>query len=110
MAEKQGTQRSAVVRIKDKQIRVQQDDVIKVPLLETEVGATVDFDEVLLLNDAEIRVGTPTVEGARVRAEVLAHGREKKIIVFKFKRRKGYRNTQGHRQDFTSVKITSIEG
>lgn len=110
MAEKQGTQRSAVVRIKDKQIRVQQNDVIKVPLLETEVGATVDFDEVLLLNDAEIRVGTPTVEGARVRAEVLAHGREKKIIVFKFKRRKGYRNTQGHRQDFTSVKITSIEG
>ncbi len=110
MAEKQGTQRSAVVRIKDKQIRVQQNDVIKVPLLETEVGATVDFDEVLLLNDAEIRVGTPTVEGARVRAEVLAHGREKKIIVFKFKRRKGYRNTQGHRQDFTSVKITAIEG
>ena len=102
--------RSAVVRIKDKQIRVHENDVIKIPLLETEVGSTVDFDEVLLLNDAEIRVGTPTVEGARVRAEVLAHGREKKILVFKFKRRKGYRNTQGHRQDFTSVKITSIEG
>lgn len=110
MAEKTGAGRSAVVRIKDKQIRVQANDVIKVPFLENEVGSTVDFDEVLLLNDTEVRVGTPTVEGARVRAEVLAHGRDKKVLVFKYKRRKGYRNMQGHRQDFTSVKITAIEG
>lgn len=103
-------ERSAVVRIKDKQIRVQENDVVKVPLLEDEVGATVDFDDVLLLSDDEVRVGTPTVEGARVRAEVLDHGREKKILVFKFKRRKGYRRMRGHRQDFTAVKITSIEG
>ena len=113
MSDKHGSktaERSAVVRIRDKQIRVQANDVIKVPLLETEVGTTIDFDDVLMVSDDEIRVGTPTVEGARVRAEVLSHGREKKIIVFKFKRRKGYRNTQGHRQDFTSVRIKSIEG
>lgn len=103
-------ERSAVVRIKDKQIRVRKDDVIRVPLLETEVGATIDFDEVLLLSDAEIQVGTPIVAGARVRAQVLAHGRDKKVLIFKYKRRKGYRKRQGHRQDFTSVRITAIEG
>lgn len=103
-------ERSAVVRIKDKQIRVQKDDVIKVPLLDDAVGATVDFDEVLLLSDAEVRVGTPVVDGARVRAEVLAHARDKKVLIFKYKRRKGYRKRQGHRQDYTSIRITSIEG
>ena len=98
----------AVVRIKDVQYRVRENELLSVPLLSDEVGSTVEFNEVLLVDGAEPRVGTPTVEGAKVVAEVVEHGRGKKIIVFKKKRRKGYRRTNGHRQDFTSVRITSI--
>ena len=100
---------SAVVQIAGKQVRVHKNDVIRVPLLADEVGSSVEFAEVLLVSDDDIKVGTPTVEGARVVAEVLEHGREKKIRVFKMKRRKTYRRTQGHRQHFTQLRITAIE-
>ncbi len=104
------SERSAVVRISGSQYRVHEDDVVRVPLLSEEVGSTVEFPEVLLLVDDQTRVGTPIVEGASVKAEVLDHGRDKKIIVFKKKRRQDYRKKQGHRQSFTELKITAIEG
>lgn len=100
---------SAVVQIAGKQVRVRENDVIRVPLLADEVGSSVEFDRVLLVSDADIKVGTPTVKGAKVVAEVLEHGREKKIRVFKMKRRKTYRRTRGHRQHFTQLRITAIQ-
>ena len=100
---------SAVVQIAGKQVRVHENDVIRVPLLADEVGSSVEFDEVLLVSDTDIKVGTPTVKGAKVVAEVLEHGREKKIRVFKMKRLKTYRRTQGHRQHFTQLRITAIQ-
>ena len=100
---------SAVVEIAGKQVRVHENDVIRVPLLADEVGSSVEFGQVLLVCDADIKVGTPVVEGAKVVAEVLEHGREKKIRVFKMKRRKTYRRTKGHRQHFTQIRITAIQ-
>ena len=99
----------AIVEIAGKQFRVEKDAQIKVPLLHHEVGEKVEFDKVLFVNDdSGVKVGAPVVEGAKVSAEVLEHGREKKIIVFKKKRRKGYRKKQGHRQQFTRIKIENI--
>jgi large subunit ribosomal protein L21 len=100
---------SAVVQISGKQVRVHENDVIRVPLLADEVGSSVEFGQVLLVSDSDIKVGTPTVEGAKVVAEVLEHGRDKKIRVFKMKRRKTYRRTKGHRQHFTQIRITAIQ-
>ncbi len=101
---------SAVVRISDVQYRVSENDVVRVPLLDAKIGAKLEFDQVLLVGGDEIKVGTPLVEGAKVRAEVVEQGKADKIIVFKKKRRKNYRRTQGHRQPFTAIKITAIEG
>jgi large subunit ribosomal protein L21 len=101
---------SAVVVIKDVQYRVQQDDVVEVPRLQDEVGAKVEFDQVLMVSGDDVQVGTPTVEGAKVTAEVLGHGRGEKIIVFKMKRRKNYRRRNGHRQAFSTIRIQSIQG
>ncbi len=99
----------AVVKIKNQQYRVEADRLVEVPLLEDEVGATITFDEVLLVNDdSEIQVGEPTVAGATVEAEVVEHGRSRKIIVFKKKRRKNYRRKRGHRQAFTRILIKGI--
>ena len=99
----------AVVKIKGLQFRVEPGKTLQVPLLEDEIGANVTFDEVLLLSDGEdIKVGTPSVEGATVAAEVLRHGRSRKIVVLKRKRRKNYRRKKGHRQPFTEVSITGI--
>ena len=101
----------AVVKIKNQQYRVSPDLKLQVPLLDNEVGETLNFDEVLMLSDGdEIKVGAPTVDGATVAAEVLAHGRSRKVIVFKKKRRKNYRRKNGHRQQFTEIRITGING
>lgn len=101
----------AVVKIKNQQFRVSPELKIQVPLLDSEVGAKLTFDEVLLLaNGDDVKVGAPTVSGATVAAEVLAHGRSRKIIVFKKKRRKNYRRKNGHRQQYTEIKITGING
>ncbi len=101
----------AVVKIKNQQYRVTPDTKIQVPLLEDEVGASLTFDEVLMFADGDdVKVGTPTVEGASVAAEVLNHGRSRKIVVFKKKRRKNYRRKNGHRQQYTEIKITGING
>jgi len=99
----------AVVKIKGLQFRVEPGNKLQVPLLDDEVGADVTFEEVLMFADGdEIKVGNPIVEGASVAAEVLRHGRSRKIIVFKFKRRKNYRRKKGHRQAFTEVSIKDI--
>ena len=100
----------AIVEIAGKQFRVEKGMQLKVPLLHAEAGQTVEFDRVLLVEDEkEHKIGQPVVENARVKATILEHGREKKIIVFKKKRRKGYRKKQGHRQHFTRIQIEEIQ-
>jgi large subunit ribosomal protein L21 len=83
---------------------------MRIPTLDVEPGGSVTFDHVLLAGDGEdkVMVGTPTVDGASVTAEVLRHGRGDKVIVFKRKRRKGYRRKQGHRQNFTEIRIDAV--
>lgn len=99
----------AVIKTGGKQFRAVPGKSIRVPSLDIEPGETVTFDEVLLTSDGEdVKVGAPSVEGASVTAEVVKHGRDKKVIVFKRKRRKGYRKKQGHRQGFTEIRIGEV--
>ncbi|MDE0473140.1 MAG: 50S ribosomal protein L21 [Gammaproteobacteria bacterium] len=100
----------AVFESGGKQFRAEPGLRLRIPALAAEEGSTVTFDRVLITGgaDGEPEVGTPTVEGAAVRAEVLAHGKDQKLIIFKRKRRKGYRKKQGHRQKFTEVRIDEI--
>jgi large subunit ribosomal protein L21 len=100
----------AVIRTGGKQYRVAPGDVIRVEKLGGDPGAEVEFREVLMTADGDaVRVGTPLVAGARVAGQVVEHGKAKKILVFKKKRRKNYRRHQGHRQEFTAVRVTNIE-
>ncbi len=100
----------AVVKTGGKQYKVSEGDFFKVEKLPGQVGEAVTFEEVLLVSkDGDVRVGRPVVEGSRVTGTIVEQDREKKIIVFKMKRRKGYRKKQGHRQYYTGVKVTSIE-
>ena len=99
----------AIVDMAGCQCKVTADSVVRVPRLEAEVGTTVSFDKVLLVSDGQkVAVGQPFVEGSKVDVEVVRHGRDKKIIVFKKKRRKGYKRTRGHRQGFTEVRIKAL--
>jgi large subunit ribosomal protein L21 len=99
----------AVVEIAGKQFKVANSDRIRVPKLDAEIGKKVEFDKVLLLADnGTVKVGNPTVEGAKVEAMVLSHGKDEKVIVFKKKRRKGYRVKRGHRQPFTEIEVSKI--
>ena len=99
----------AVVKIKGHQYRVQPDGLLQVELIDSEVGQTVTFDEVLMVSDGDdVKVGAPHVDGATVDAEIIEHGRSRKIVVFKKKRRKNYRRKNGHRQGYTQLKITGI--
>lgn len=99
----------AVFRTGGKQFRAEPGGRIRVPTLNAEAGDTVTFDDVLLTSDGDaVSVGQPIVEGAEIRAEVLAHGRDDKVIVFKRKRRKGYRRKQGHRQGYTEIRVEEI--
>jgi large subunit ribosomal protein L21 len=91
------------------QYKVAEGDVLEVPLIDANEGDEIVLDKVLLLNDGEkTEVGTPLVEKAAVKAEILEHGKGKKVLVIKRKRRKDYKRKNGHRQDFTRIKITSI--
>jgi large subunit ribosomal protein L21 len=100
----------AIVQCKGFQYRVAPEDMVRIPLTDAEPGSTLVLDRVLLYRDGEeTRVGAPVLEGVRVEAEVLRHARGPKIIVGKFKRRKGYRKRNGHRQDFTEIRIRSIQ-
>jgi large subunit ribosomal protein L21 len=99
----------AIFRALGKQFRAEKGKTLRLPLMNAEAGAKVTFDEVLLSSDGEtIRAGTPLVAGARVVAEVVGQGKEPKIYVFKFKRRKNYRRKTGHRQKYTEVRITDV--
>jgi len=100
----------AVFETGGKQFRAEPGARIRIPTLDVEAGESVTFDRVLLTGDGEsdVSVGRPVVEGASVTAEVVRHGRDKKIIVFKRKRRKGYRKKQGHRQGFTEIRIDDV--
>ncbi len=99
----------AIVDIAGKQFKVTQDQFVYTPKMEGEEGASVEFDKVLLVdNDGKVEVGAPTVKGAKVSGKILGHVKGDKVIVFKKKRRKGYKKRNGHRQDFTKVLIEGI--
>jgi large subunit ribosomal protein L21 len=99
----------AVIRSGGKQYRVAPGETIRLEKLTGEVGAKVELGDVLLVeNDGNIQVGNPLIANAKVEATVVEHDREKKILVFKKKRKKQYRRTQGHRQDYTAVRIDNI--
>ena len=100
----------AVIKTGGKQYRVSPGQVLRVEKLDGEPGAELQFTEVLMTAlEGAVQVGTPTLAGARVTAQVVRQGRAKKILVFKKKRRKNYRRRQGHRQYETTVKVTAIE-
>jgi large subunit ribosomal protein L21 len=99
----------AVIRTGGKQYRVAPGDLVRVERLEGDVGSAVEFAEVLLASaDDAVRIGTPLVSGVRVRGTIVAQGRDRKILVFKKKRRKNYRRRRGHRQSITTVRVTEI--
>lgn len=99
----------AVIKTGGKQYKVQKDETLKVEKLDVDLGEKIEFDQVLMVaNNDDVKVGSPYVNGSKVVAEVLGHGRGKKIMVLKFRRRKQYLKRQGHRQDFTEIKITDI--
>ena len=99
----------AVIKTGGKQYRVESGEKLKIELIPAEVGAQVQLDQVLMVSDGDaIQFGRPLVEGARVTATVLAHGRHDKVKIFKMRRRKHYQKHQGHRQGFTEVQIDTI--
>lgn len=99
----------AVIVSGGKQHRVREGELIKLEKIEVETGGTVEFDKVLLVADGDdVKVGAPVVEGAKVSAEVITHGRHKKVNIIKFRRRKHHMKQMGHRQWYTEVKITGI--
>lgn len=99
----------AVIKTGGKQYRVQEGDVITIEKLNANVGDKVEFDEVLVLGEgADIKVGTPFLDGVKVFGTVTENGKGKKIIIFKYKSKKDYRKKQGHRQPYTMVEITGL--
>ncbi|MBI9082090.1 MAG: 50S ribosomal protein L21 [Desulfobacterales bacterium] len=101
----------AIVKTGGKQYKIAEGDVLRVEKLAGEVGAPISFDQVLMVSNGETTtVGQPMVENATVSGTIIEQGRGKKILVFKYKRRKRYRRKQGHRQAFTAVMIDSIQG
>ena len=98
----------AIIATGGKQYKVSEGDVIKVEKLGVAAGETVIFDQVLLVSDKEVVVGNPTVANATVSASVVAEGKDKKVIVYKYKRKTGYHKKNGHRQAYTQVKIEKI--
>ncbi|MBT3216556.1 MAG: 50S ribosomal protein L21 [Candidatus Marinimicrobia bacterium] len=99
----------AIVNIAGKQIRVEKGAKVKVASLEGDPGTKVQFDSVLLTDDGKkVQTGNPTIKGASVSASILEHGRDKKILIYKKKRRKGYNRKNGHRQGFTLLQIDKI--
>lgn len=98
----------AIIATGGKQYKVSEGDVIRVEKLDVEEGAAYEFNQVLAINDGELTVGTPVIEGAVVKATALGQGKGKKIIVYKYKRKSGYHKKNGHRQPFTAFKIDTI--
>lgn len=100
----------AVIETGGKQYKVEQGDSIFIEKLDVEAGDTVTFDKVLAVGGDTLKVGAPYVEGATVTATVAKNGKAKKIIVYKYKPKKGYHKKQGHRQPYTKVEISAING
>jgi large subunit ribosomal protein L21 len=99
----------AIFRTAGKQFKAEPGRLIKIPTVVAEPGSKLTFAEVLLGSDGDaIKAGTPLVKGAKVTAEIVRHGKEKKIVVFKYKRRKNYARKQGHRQKYTEVRIDQV--
>ena len=99
----------AIIRSGGKQFRVEEGATLRVPSIDRPAGETVELEALVVGGgDGGVRVGSPVVDGARITATVIDHGRAEKIIVFKKKRRKQYKRTKGHRQGYTTVKIDSI--
>ena len=101
----------AIIKTGGKQYKVTEGETVQVEKLDAEIGAEVVFDEVLTVVEGEdVKIGKPVVEGAKVTAKVVEQGKAEKIFVFKYKAKSNYRKRQGHRQPFTAVEITKIEG
>ena len=101
----------AVISTGGKQYKLAQGDVCRVEKLDAEEGATVELDKVLMIADGDnINIGTPFVDGGKVTATVKAHGRAKKVEIMKFRRRKHHQKCTGHRQSYTEIKVTAING
>jgi large subunit ribosomal protein L21 len=98
----------AIIKTGGKQFRVEEGGTFRVPLIAKDAGEKVELETLVVGTGDETKIGAPFVEGAHVTATVVDHGRGEKIIVFKKKRRKQYKRTQGHRQDYTTLKIDSI--
>ena len=99
----------AVFQIAGFQYNAEEGSVIKIPAQKVDKGSKLDIDEVLLVKkDDKVMVGTPFVEGARIEAEVVDHSKGDKVLIYKYKRRTKYRRTQGHRQDYSDIKINKI--
>ena len=98
----------AIIATGGKQYKVSEGDVIKVEKLDAKVGESFTIDQVLIVNNGEVKVGDPTVAGASVEASVVSEGRGKKVIVYRYKRKSGYHKKNGHRQSYTEVKIEKI--
>jgi len=100
----------AVISSGGKQYKVEQGETVRVEKLSGEIGVPVSFDKVLMISDGEkVQIGTPVLDKVAVQGHIVEQGKAKKIIVFKYKRRKRYRRKQGHRQSFTAIQIDSIE-
>lgn len=98
----------AVIKTGGKQYRVSEGDRLRIEKLPGDVGSELTFDEVLMLGGDKVAIGKPLVAGATVKAKIMAQDRAKKIIVFKYRRRKNYRRKAGHRQPFTEIQITGV--
>jgi large subunit ribosomal protein L21 len=99
----------AVIKTGGKQYRVATGEKIKIESIEADVGTTIVLDQVLMVADGDaVKVGTPTLAGAKVSATVVSHGRGPKVRIFKMRRRKHYQKTQGHRQNYTEIRVEAI--
>ncbi|MCD6526464.1 MAG: 50S ribosomal protein L21 [Desulfuromonas sp.] len=99
----------AVIKTGGKQYKVSEGDTVKIEKIAGSVGETIEINEVLMVGGEEVQIGTPLLPSAKVMARIVEQGKDKKVLVFKSKRRKGFRKTYGHRQPITRLKITGIE-
>lgn len=98
----------AIMQTGGKQYRVQEGDIVYVEKLDISEGDSVDLDVLLLSGENGIKIGSPLVDGAKINAKVLAHGKGEKIVIYKYKAKKNYRRKQGHRQPFTKLEVVTI--
>ncbi len=98
----------AIFETGGKQYKASKGDTVFIEKLDLEPGKTVSFDALVVSDGDKVKIGTPIVKGVKVRAKVVEHGKEKKVVIFKYKPKRNYRKKQGHRQPFTKIKITSI--